>query len=837
VADLPVHLTGFVGRRPELAAVEALLRTERLVTVTGPGGAGKTRLAAEVAGHWPDDVRWVALESVIDETEVAEQLAAALGVLVEPVRGPLRSATLQLEDRTMLVCLDNCEQVLDAVAEAAVALLRSCPGVTVLTTSREPLGVAGEAVWRVPPLADDDALALFVERGRLVQPAFTLDAASEAAIRTMCSRLDGMPLALELAAAWLPALTPQQIEAALDDRFALLVRGARGAVPRQQTLAASIDWSHALLDEADRIALRRLAVFAGGFELEAARSVAGADPVAIGRLVDKSLVVAEVRDGEARYRLPETIREYAAERLEEAGETGATRDRHLDHFLAALEGMEALRERDMDAWRVRVEREHGNLRAALDRGLAARDPERGRRLAAELPWLWHLHRHGHEGIEYLQRAVRRAPADRSALQARLLTGIALVADTARPLDLEFDAAQRALEIATEQGDDRLRGLCLALSGVGQFYTDFAAAWDLAAAAIDTGDAFVADAARALQGIILHLRDRHEDAEPLLQSAVDGLSRRHRGIAATTLGFQATGAACTGQIDRARDLAERAVQVAAPLGDYLRVGSTRSVLAYVCALAGDLDAGSEAMRPVLRLVEGVEDDVFVPGMAHAMGTLLLRRGEPDGAAAWFEREARSTDRGTETWLAGQALPGLGAALRMLGRSEEAHDVLGRAVVVAGRLDMPRQLAAALEQQAHLAATDDAARATELHHRALAIRVEHGLRAFYADSLDALAALDPRFAGSARMTLDEAVAYVRRGRGPRGRPRTGWASLTPTELDVVRLVAEGLSNPGIGNRLFISRGTVKTHLSHVYAKLGVANRTELAALAGGRREPRS
>jgi ATP/maltotriose-dependent transcriptional regulator MalT len=423
----------------------------------------------------------------------------------------------------------------------------------------------------------------------------------------------------------------------------------------------------------------------------------------------------------------------------------------------------------------------------------------------------------------------------------LLTGIALVADTARPLDLEFDAAQRALEIATEQGDDRLRGLCLVLSGVGQFYTDFAAAWDLAAEAIDTGDAFVADAARALHGIILHLRDRHEDADPVLQSAIDGLSGRHRGIAATTLGFQATGAACTGSLDRARELAERAVRVAAPLGDYLRVGSTRSVLAYVCTVAGDVDDGLEAMRPVVRLVEGAEDDVFVPGMAHAMGTLLMRRGEPDRAAAWFEREARSTDRGTETWLAGKALPGLGAALRMLGRTEDARDVLERAVVVAGRLGMPRQLAAALEQQAHLAAADDAARATELHHRALAIRVEHGLRAFYADSLDALAAQDPQFAAvwaaGSRMSIDEAVAYVRRGRGPRGRPRTGWASLTPTELDVVRLVAEGLSNPGIGNRLFISRGTVKTHLSHVYAKLGVANRTELAALAGARREGRS
>src|SRR6266508_110623 len=270
----------------------------------------------------------------------------------------------------------------------------------------------------------------------------------------MCSRLDGIPLALELAAAWLGTLTPQQIEAGLDDRFALLVRSPRGAVPRHQPLAASIEWSHALLEEPDRIVFRRLAVFAGGFGLEAARSVAAAGAVArddvldaIGRLVDKSLVVAEERDGEARYRLLETIRQFAADRLAEAGEVAATRDRHLAHVLAFAEGIEPERQRDLDLWRTRLELEHGNLRAALDWGLAAPDPERARRL----------------------------------------TGIALVADTASPFDLEFDAAQRALEIATEQGDEPLRALCLVLSGVGRFFTDFGAAWDLSVEALGVAE--------------------------------------------------------------------------------------------------------------------------------------------------------------------------------------------------------------------------------------------------------------------------------------------------------------------------------------------------------------
>jgi DNA-binding CsgD family transcriptional regulator len=266
------------------------------------------------------------------------------------------------------------------------------------------------------------------------------------------------------------------------------------------------------------------------------------------------------------------------------------------------------------------------------------------------------------------------------------------------------------------------------------------------------------------------------------------------------------------------------------------------------------------------------------MARAMGALHLWRGEPEAAATWFEREARSTDRGSETWLAAQAMPGLGAALRSTGRVDEARSVLERAVGVAHKLGMPRVVAEAVEQQAHLVAIGDPDRAIDLHHEALTERVEHGLRTFYVDSLDALATLgadaerapeavrvlaasdrarvamayprDPvqrlardtmveglraalgdrafteTWAEGARLTLDEAVAYVRRARGSRRRPSSGWGSLTPTELDVVRLVVDGLSNPEIGSRLFMSRGTVKAHLSHIYAKLGVANRTELA-----------
>jgi predicted ATPase/DNA-binding CsgD family transcriptional regulator len=895
--SLPVQLTSFVGRSVELGAVRELLARVQLVTLTGPGGAGKTRLAWQIAAgladRFPDGVRWVELAELTDGAAVADTVATAIGVLVEPVRGPLRSLTSHLASRRELVCVDNAEHLLDDVARLAEALRRACPEVTLLVTSREPLGVPGEAVWRVPPLADEEAVSLFVERASLVRPDFTLDTAGEAAIRSIALQLDGIPLALELAAAWLRTLTPQQIEAGLDDRFTLLVRGPRGAQRRQQTLAGSIDWSHALLDQTDRVVFRRLGVFAGSFGLDGVRAVCAGGPVtpnellpSLGRLVDKSLVVTEEHDGKARYRMLETIRAYAAARLIEAREDAELRVGHLAWAVEFAETTDAQRTADPDGWRRALRQEYANLRAALDRGLAAKDPESGRRLAASLAWLWHLDRRGREGMAYLRRAIDRSPEDRSRLQAGLLTGLALVADTAAPLDLEYDAATRALELATELGDESLRALCLNLAAVGAFYTDFDAAWELceqAHRAAEAGDnAFVLGGSRALQALILHLRDRHAEAEALIDEAVRRHLRLHRGVLSTVLGFQAQGALATGEPSRALELAEEGLRIAEPLGDYLRVGAARSMVAYVRALTGDLDGADAAIEPILRLLDGADDEVFVPGVGHTMGVLSIRRGDPDAAVGWLSGDARSTDRGLETYLAGQALPSLGVALMTLGRRSEAEAALDRAVAICKRLRMPGALAEALDGQAELMATDPDGleRAVDLAYAALAERVEHGLDAFVPDSLEAIVRFGsqinpttadvrvlaaaaaareslgvPRGADrqavyvatlvhlreslgdpfeeassdGAKLTLEEAVVYARRTRGTRGRPTIGWASLTPTELEVIRLVAEGMTNPEIGTRIFMSRGTVKTHLGHIFTKLEISNRTELARLA--------
>lgn len=890
--NLPVPLTPFVGRQTELDEVARLLVDSPLVTLTGTGGVGKTRLAAQVAvetaSRWPDGVWWVELGAVSDPTEVSDVAASSIGVLADRSGYQARSLALQLRDRKALVCLDNCEHVAEAAAELAETLARSCPDVAVLATSRQPLNVPAETTWQVQPLPLDEAVSLFTERARSVLPYFAIDEANERVIRSMCTRLDGIPLALELAASWMRTLTPAQLERGLDDRFALLVRSPRGTPGRHQTLAASIDWSHNLLEDVERRVLRRLAIFKGGFDLEAALVVCS-DPTtdraavmqALGRLVDTSLVVAEHRVGESRYRLLETIRTDATARLADAGEDVPIRDRHLDHYLAVAETAEPELDRDKDAWRARMEPERDNLRAALDWGLAAPDPERGRRLAAALAWLWNLRATGREGIGYLKRAIDRAPQDRTLLQARLFAGYALVADTAAPFD--FDVVRQGLELAAELGHDRLRGRFLAMTALGRLFTDIDGAWDLSVQAQHVagaaGDEYGQDSAWALQALILALRDRHDEAAPMLRKVAESLTHRgDRGIAATTLAAHSSSALVTGQIALARALAEDAVRTAEPLGDYFRVAVARGQLATVLGVLGDINAGLNLLEPFVRLIDSDPAGTSVPGLGLVIGELHRMRGEFDEALRWLERDVPKDGPAADSYVAAIMLPTYGATLLGAGRRDEAAESLERAVELARRFDMPRYLSDALEQLGHLADTDDPDQAADLHHEALAIRIEHGLRLRYIPSLEALGALltrtgrrteaarllaasdrarieigcprpptgrpafetlagrlqtDPEAAAAwddgAELDVDDAVAYARRMRGVRGRPDSGWASLTPTELNVAKLAAEGLTNPQIGTRLFISRSTVKTHLAHVYAKLGVSNRTELATIA--------
>jgi predicted ATPase/DNA-binding winged helix-turn-helix (wHTH) protein len=449
--NLPPPLTAFVGRRQALAEVGELVRRSRLVTLVGAGGTGKTRLSQEaarrLAGDFPDGVWLVELAPIADAALVPRAIAATLGARAEGDTPPLTLVENKLLDQRALLLLDNCEHVIEAAATVAHALVRALPRLHVLATSREPLRVEGESSYRVPSLTMPGAHAspvppdviaseagqLFVDRAVAVQPAFALTERNAAAVAQVCRRLDGIPLAIELAAARLTALSVEEIASRLEDRFRLLTGGLRTALPRQRTLRALVDWSYDLLAPGERAVLDTLSVFAGGFTLEAAEAVAADD--AGGRagvleiletLVAKSLVIAEMHDGiGTRYRLLETIRQYAGEKLAGRGQAEAVRRRHFDHFLGFAEtGALGVRGAMALEWLDRLESEHDNLRAALE-GAVEADPRGYARLAGSLRRFWEFRCHYTEAWTRLELACQvHAEPDAVRLEALIGAGLA-----------------------------------------------------------------------------------------------------------------------------------------------------------------------------------------------------------------------------------------------------------------------------------------------------------------------------------------------------------------------------------------------------------------------------
>jgi len=910
--NLPVQLTSFIGRARELGQLKRLLAEHRLVTLTGAGGAGKTRLAAQVSAEivagYPDGAWWVDLAPLASTDLLAETVLGVLGIHDAPGRPAEQRLSAHLAGRSLLLVLDNCEHVLATAAGLTEAALRAAPGVAVLATSREPLGVPGEVAWRVPPLSLPDpgtpvetealgsyeAVRLFVDRALQARPNFGVTNETAPVVAEICTRLDGIPLAVELAAARVRLLSPAQILAGLEDRFRLLTGGARGVVARQQTLEASVEWSHDLLSDEERVLFRRLGVFAGGFDLNAAETVcSGAGGPESHRVLDlldsvvaKSLVVMdEGNTGVSRFRLLETIRQFANLQLRRAGEMEMQRDAHLRFYATAAAEAEASLLSVSPAVLERASADQDNYRAALEWALAGGDADVALGLARALGCIL-VHRGRHrEARDWAERALalgESSPLARS--RARWVLG------WAQWFQCDFEGvavtAAEGLAEAKESGDIAAIGRAYQVCSWIQMYTDPAecrvSLREGLAVSEGAGDTFAVVDHCVISAALAVVADDHREATDWLERGRSGAEAlgNHWLLAEVSL-VEAMSALRLGQLARARHAAQRGVTLAAGLGDSSVEALCASILAQAEVAAGDPDGALSLLEGPIRGAEEAGSGIALVYLVSAQAQAAAAWGDPD-AGRRLDRAVRlAAEVGDPYQIPASALTAARHHVRA-GDFERASGYLDQASDVGAILGSPWVEAGVLEGRAHLAAArDELDRAEDLHHQALALRVAHDFALGVVDSLEALAGLaaageswaesarllgaadrrrselgypPDRHAAGARasvetlirkglgddaadearsagteLAIEAAVAYATRARGERKRPSHGWGSLTPTELEVVALVAQGLGNAEIGRRLFISTGTAKVHLNHIFAKLGLSTRSELAVAA--------
>jgi predicted ATPase/DNA-binding CsgD family transcriptional regulator len=908
---LPAEVSSLVGRGREIAAVRERLRGGRVVTLTGPGGCGKTRLALRVAAlaeaGFSDGARLVELAPLTDPALVPASVAQALGVSERDAPTPAAGLVRELAGRELLVVLDNCEHVLEAAAALVAALLPQCRRVRFLATSRERLDVPGELVFPVPPLglpadgsaaavAASEAGALFAARAGAASPAFVLSPQNSAAVAQVCAWLDGIPLAIELAAARCPALGPAELAARLDDHPGLL-SGGPARPGRHRSLEALVAWSYELLDEAERRLLARLSVLRGGFDLGTAEQVAAGGPLRpeaiaglLASLAGKSVV--HVHDGAAvRYSLLETIRQFAAGRLAASGEETAVHLRLLDWALDEARAAEAtLGSPRWAAWASRLSTEQDSIRAALSWALGGQEPEAGRELAARLARWWIATGRYSEAGQFLTTAAGIPAAAPPGIQARVMIGAAWSAfhlgDNPRAAPLVADGiacARQAGEPRLEVwGRNLLAGLAWHAGDADRIVAEIEASQAL------SGQADPALAARAqillASSAFLAGDLAEQDRHALLAIELARTAAGQEGLALALTMWAMSAIAGAGIQPATVAALDEAATVLTAHPDRFTETIMRHWRSRLFATLGQLEAAeaevglcwSAGRSGALRFVEFAGPQVEAR-LAAARGDTAtavgaLRRAADGGRrvgivmfvpadlAALACMAASASDQATAAAAVGEARAELGgrrqaitaAALRYAegvmawhqGELADAEHLAREATVQWHRccdrmsacdgIELLGVLAAARERRAdaaRLLAAADAARQPLLYlapgftaNRDAAARAASEARSVLGDDRFIQA-----WEEGQGLTLDDAVAYATRKGGGRKRPATGWASLTPAEREVVRLVGEGLRNDAIARRLFIAPGTVKVHLSHIFAKLGITTRAELAAQA--------
>jgi non-specific serine/threonine protein kinase len=758
--NLPLQLTSFVGRQQELAEVSRLVATTRLLTLIGAGGIGKTRLAlqvaAEVLDRFSDGVWLVEFAPLADPLLVAQAVTSALGMREEAERSVLATLADYLQSRQALLVFDNCEHLVAACAALAESLLRTCARLHIIVTSREALRLGGEMVWRVPSLSLPDprqlpafdrvtqfeAIQLFSERAATVEPGFTLTHQNAHAVAQVCHHLDGIPLAVELAAGRMNMFSVAQIAARLDERFRLLTVGSRTALPRQQTLRATVDWSYALLSEREQVLLQRLSVFAGNWTLEAMEAIcaeetaqgggeggAGADVLGVlTQLVNKSLVIAEEQDEEVRYRLLETIRHYAHEKLVDAGQVEEMCRRHWEWYLRlAEEAAPKLRGMEQGVWLNRLETEHDNLRAALGRLLSAGEGEIAARLAGALWQFWATHSHFSEGRHWLDAIL----ANRRSLSTSAQSKVLLVAG----------------ELARWQGDYE-RARVLHAQGLTLHRT--------------LGDnQGIAESLNYLGWVAVYQGDQEQAAKLCEESlALYRELGNKQGVASSLLGLSVV-AQFRREYKRAAALCEESVTLRRELQDQSFLIYSLVNLTMATTLQGDYERAMQACREALAVSQALGHKNGLAFSLEAMAGIAGAQGQAERAAKLF-----GAGQALQDAIGTPLAPGLRVLYErvMMTTRDRLGEVAYAEIWAQGRA-MPLQQAIAEAEQTSLSRQATSTRSAPIYPAGLSIR----------------------------------------------------------EVEVLRLVAVGLTDAQIAERLVLSTRTVSTHLRSIYNKLGVNSRS--------------